>query len=671
MLRFAEELMLLLFREESAELPAAPEAKLGYALAGALLMDLALLGRIDTDVRHLALVDETPLDDDLLDPALTAIAANTEQRSAEFWVRRLAEDAERIQARALARLREAGILEADPDASPDGLRLTFRVFRARRYPVPDGKTPGEAEQEVRLRIMRVLFSDDIPHPRDIVLICLGAACGLLDRLLTREEREDCAERINVVRRLDLIGQAVASAVRAASEAVPAATALPPRRMEKAIPEVAGLPVLGSAAAAAKDLIGLFHRSYQRYGPVFKLRLLNQRITVIAGSEANRQVHRKGRLFLRSQEVWTDFLQEVGASKVVTSLDGAEHRRLRKALARGYSRKSFESRMDVAIDICRRHIDAWPNNRPVAGKVAIQRLVVDQIGTILANVPPGKHLDDLVVFLDTLLLTRLAKMRPMILYRRKFERARKQVEALYARILREHSPGGVHADRGDLVNDVLALHRADPEFLPESDLLMACMGPYLAGVDTIALTCSFMLYELLKNPALADRVRAEAGELFAGGRTPTAADLGRLDVTHRVALEVLRLYPVTPLVYRISSNSFEVAGFRIPAGEAVVVATCVTHLLPQHFPEPRKFDIDRYLPERAEHRQSDAYLPFGIGAHRCLGAGFAEAQIMLTLAALMHYGDFALDPPGYQMQTAALPTLRPKRSFRIRKLGARQ
>ena len=103
--------MLLLFREESAELPAAPEAKLAYALAGALLMDLALLGRIDTDVRHLALVDETPLDDDLLDPALTAIAANTEQRSAEFWVRRLAEDAERIQARALARLREAGILE--------------------------------------------------------------------------------------------------------------------------------------------------------------------------------------------------------------------------------------------------------------------------------------------------------------------------------------------------------------------------------------------------------------------------------------------------------------------------------------------------------------------------------------------------------------------------------
>lgn len=477
MLRFAEELMLLLFREESAELPAAPEAKLAYALAGALLMDLALLGRIDTDVRHLALVDETPLDDDLLDPALTAIAANTEQRSAEFWVRRLAEDAERIQARALARLREAGILEADPDASPDGLRLTFRVFHARRYPATDGQTPSEAEQEVRLRIMRVLFSDDIPHPRDIVLICLAAACGLLDRLLTREEREDCAERIDVVRRLDLIGQAVANAVRAASEAVPVATALPPRRMEKAIPEVAGLPVLGSAAAAAKDLIGLFHRSYQRYGPVFKLRLLNQRITVIAGSEANRQVHRKGRLFLRSQEVWTDFLQEVGASKVVTSLDGTEHRRLRKALARGYSRKSFESRMDVAIDICRRHIDAWPNNRPVAGKVAIQRLVVDQIGTILANVPPGKHLDDLVVFLDTLLLTRLAKMRPMILYRRKFERARKQVEALYARILREHSPGGAHADRGDLVNDVLALHRADPEFLPESDLLMACMGPY--------------------------------------------------------------------------------------------------------------------------------------------------------------------------------------------------
>lgn len=669
MLRFAEELMLLLAREDSGELAAVSETKLGYALAGALLMDLALAGRIDTDVRQLVLVDETPLGDELLDPALAAIAAKAEEHSAEFWVRHLAQDAERIQQAALARLRQVGVLRADPDLSPDSFRLTLRVFRARRYPTANWRTFAESEQEVRLRIMRVLFSDDIPAPRDIVLICLADACGLFERMLTKEERAECEERIDVVRRLDLIGQAVASAVRGASNEAVSTPPAPPA--QERIPVVPGLPVFGSALSAANDMIGLMVRSYHRYGPVFKLRLLDQHIYIVAGAEANRIVHRKGRLFLRSQDVWASALQEVGAFQVLTSLDGPEHRRLRKALARAYSRKSFDSHMDVAVDICRRHIDAWPKDKPLAGKLAIQRLVIDQIGTILANVPPGEYMDDLVAFLDTLLLVRIAKVQPMILHRRKFDRAKKRVEELYRHVVREHNPGGALADRVDLVSDVLALHRADPEFLPESDLLMACMGPYLAGVDTIAITCSFMLYALLKDPALAERVRAEAEELFADGKTPTAADLGRLVVTHRVALEVMRLYPVVPVVLRTSSNSFEMGGFRIPAGVKVGVATCVTHLLPEHFPDPHAFDIDRYLPERAEHRQVDAYLPFGLGAHRCLGAGFAEAQIMLTLAALVRYGDFALHPPNYEMRTTALPTLRPKKSFRIRKLGVRQ
>ena len=119
-----------------------------------------------------------------------------------------------------------------------------------------------------------------------------------------------------------------------------------------------------------------------------------------------------------------------------------------------------------------------------------------------------------------------------------------------------------------------------------------------------------------------------------------------------------------------SNSFEIAGRRVPAGENLMIAMGVTHHLAEHFPAPRRFDIDRYLPERAEHRQPDAYTPFGLGHHRCLAAGFAEAQLMLTTAYLMHIAEFALHPPNYEMRTQGVPTLRPKPSFRIRKLRMR-
>ena len=83
------------------------------------------------------------------------------------------------------------------------------VFRSRRYPVVDGK----AEREVKLRIMEVLFSDEIPDPRDVVIICLVDACALFRQLLSKRELDQAAKRIEQVARLDLIGQAMSQAIR--------------------------------------------------------------------------------------------------------------------------------------------------------------------------------------------------------------------------------------------------------------------------------------------------------------------------------------------------------------------------------------------------------------------------------------------------------------------------
>lgn len=185
-MRFAEELLLLLLNEDAGTV-AVPEANLGFALAGARLMDLAIEGRIDTDLAQLVAVDSTPLGDDLLDPVLTAVAAETTVRGAEFWVRRLAAEADGIEDAVLARLLDAGILEMDES----GMHLSPQPAHARRYPIVDGK----AEEEVRLRIMRVLFGSDVPAPRDVVIICLADACGFFERTLSAEERRECAERL--------------------------------------------------------------------------------------------------------------------------------------------------------------------------------------------------------------------------------------------------------------------------------------------------------------------------------------------------------------------------------------------------------------------------------------------------------------------------------------------
>ena len=201
MLRFAEETILLLLNDGDGRFARVPKWSLDYALAGGVLMDLALENRIDTDLEGLILIDDTPTGDALLDPTLADIVAGKE-RTTNFWLEHTADSADSIREQALNRLIDQGILEVQDD------RFLW-VFRSRRYPSID----GTAEREVKLRIMGVLFSDEIPSPRDVVIICLADACGIFKGLLSSRELDNVGERIDQVRRLDLIGQALSKGIR--------------------------------------------------------------------------------------------------------------------------------------------------------------------------------------------------------------------------------------------------------------------------------------------------------------------------------------------------------------------------------------------------------------------------------------------------------------------------
>ena len=657
MLRFAEELLLLLLNEDAGAPAFVPEADLHHALAGAVLMDLALENRIDTDLDRLVVVDPAPLGDDLLDPALARVAESEETHEAGYWVRRLAEEGDGLRAKALARLVEAGILQS---AEEGAMLPSPRVARARRYPTVD----GEAEQqEVRLRIMGVLFGDDIPSPRDVVIICLADACGVFERVLSKAERDEARERIALVRRMDLIGQAVTKAVRDSDRAA----ATPPPAKE--IPLVKGAPLLGSAREAAEDVRGFLTRRYLERGPVFEIRLLHRRVLVLAGAEANRFAHRKGRLYLSSHDPWRGFADGFGASRLMLNMDGKEHVAMRKAFAPALGRARFQACLGLASETARRHVAAWPRGKRIAPLFSVQKIIADQMGEILAGEPASAYLEDMVVFLETLLTTEVARQLPMFLFARKFRKARERIEQLARKTLQSHMPGGPYHDSGDMISDLIDLHRSDPQFMPETDMNAMALSPYLVAIETVANTCAFTLYAILKHPDLMARVVAEADEFFADA--PTVEGLRRMDVTHRVVLESLRMYPATPVIFRKVANSFDFAGYRIPAGKSLFVATSVTHRLPEFFPDPDRFDIDRYLPDRAEHRQPDAFVPFGVGTHRCLGGGFAEAQTLLTIATILHAAELELDPPGYALRMSNVPTPRPAKSFRFKLKRLRQ
>ncbi len=213
MLTFAEEIVLLNLDDETGKFQRRSGVALGHPFAGAVLMDLALRSKVDADLEKLFVVDATPTGDPLLDEALAMIVASEESHDADYWLYQLAGRGAEIEAAALARLVERGILRQEEQ------RILW-VLQRRRYPMIDGRE----EMEVKRRLVDVLLSDSIPSPRDAALISLVAACGLVTTILSTKEAEHVDARIRSIQDLDLIGHAMNEAVRRLREALAIAQA---------------------------------------------------------------------------------------------------------------------------------------------------------------------------------------------------------------------------------------------------------------------------------------------------------------------------------------------------------------------------------------------------------------------------------------------------------------
>ncbi len=636
----AEALCLVLLDRGTGRMPRTQRA-VRYAVAGAVLVDLALTNCIEDGSRHLRTADPAPLGDDLLGPLLARIDAAPDGHGVASRVERTAKRAGQIRRAALDRLVARGVLAVEKNGR-------FGVLGARCYSVLD----DDADHDLRRRLAHALSDGESPTPRDVALIRLIDACGRFEQLVPPRELKRARQRITELRAQPLAGHAIVSAVeRSVAGLTP--------------PAAPGIPVAGNAFSLAGDVRAYLTREYRRLGPVFRVRAFKRRITVLAGPEANMFLVKEGRNHLRSAEAWRDFAAELGAERAVMSMDGAEHDRMRHGLKRGYSRAAAERHIPEMIDIVRREIAAWPTDRPIPAHYALQRIATDELGILAAGTSPRDYLDDLIIFVRDLLLATVTRQRSRSLLKgRRFRRARARAERLYQEVSASHDPARRRDAVPDLIDDLLELHRADPEFLPEADLRVAMLGPFIAGLDTMAGVCSFMLYSILKHPDVLERMTAEADAVFANGG-PTVRDIRKLDVTHRAALETLRMYPTAPALPRTVSNSFELGGYRLQAGENVLMAVAVPHYLPRYFPDPERFDIDRYAPPRNEHHQVGVFAPFGLGSHTCLGAGFAEVGIAVTMATLVHEAELTLDPPDYDLTIDPIPIAHPTRAFKFR------
>ena len=199
----------------------------------------------------------------------------------------------------------------------------------------------------------------------------------------------------------------------------------------------------------------------------------------------------------------------------------------------------------------------------------------------------------------------------------------------------------------------------PQGMSNEQVRDEAMTLFLAGHETTANLLAWTWYLLALNPEAERRLHAEIDAVLEGGRAPTVDDLPRLRYAEMVVSEVMRLYPPAWAVGRRAVADHEAGGYHVPAGSLILVSQYVAHRDPRFWPDPERFDPERWTPEARAGRPQFSYFPFGGGPRRCVGEAFAWMEATLILATLASRWRMRL-APGRAVETSPRITLRPGR-----------
>lgn len=425
------------------------------------------------------------------------------------------------------------------------------------------------------------------------------------------------------------------------------TDAPPDPSRAALPPgPSGGGLMGSLAEGRADPVAFTSRLSREYGGVASARMGNLTMTLVSDPDAVRAVFLAPDLFQRRtrDHAW---LRELLGRGLVTS-EGEAWAAHRRVLMPAYKEAAGEAAVPALLDETRQVVEALTGRAGDHVRVSheLVRLGILGICRVYLGIDPGPdaaRMADALEQTSGFLEENIYQAIPLPLWvptarNRRFRQEVEAMDAFGARALEEGA--------GPLAE---ALRQGLAEGLPRRWALDEVRTALAAGAETTAHGTAWALALLARHHDWRARVEEEA-DAFTG-------NLDSLEVIPRVFEETLRLYPPVWTLSRRPAQDTLLGGFRVRAGHPVVLSSYSTHRLPGHWPDPERFDPDRFLPDARRGRHPVAYWPFGLGPHRCVGAATGMRQACLTLATFSRTLRVELEAEGMPRPEARL-TLRP-------------
>ncbi|HEV2944160.1 MAG TPA: cytochrome P450 [Solirubrobacteraceae bacterium] len=419
---------------------------------------------------------------------------------------------------------------------------------------------------------------------------------------------------------------------------------------------------------ADEPLPLLLESYERFGPVFTLRLFHSNAVFALGPDANHYItvsHASN--FLYRTSYFRDLMGFAGDGLLTT--DGDFHRRSRLAMLPGFHRERIAASVDVMVAETNRalemlvpgeRIDLYAWTRRLALRIAMRALFgLDPDGSAARAVDAAALFEQTLSFYARDYSLRMLR-GPFTPWDRQQKATRSLNGLIYSEITRRRSTG----ERGeDILSLLIDASDEDGGALTDTQIRDEVMTLLFAGHDTTTSTVAFMFYELARHPGVVARLLAEQDAHLWGARAggfPNPSQLmgDGLPCLETVLDETLRLYPPAWIGPRRSVEPFELAGQSVPGGVFVNYCSWASHHLSDVFSEPHSFRPGRFTAEAKAALPKGAYVPFGGGSRTCIGMRFGQLEIR-TIATLL-LARFTLSlPEDFQLAIRQMPTISPK------------